>query len=604
MSDSEDVQSESRESTWSSTDEEETTDLSSSPAVLQSPVRSHPPTTLSHTTSVSSLGVPVRSDIDTLLMLANLPTKEVKTMARSSSMTPAQAARIIQRCYRRYHFRTKVRPIEYKTGHERLSFIKEIVQTERTYIHTLEVLVSEYLFPLRKRLSVSDIEAIFGNVEMILKMNRGLYDSLFERRSDPKKFGIGDIFMEFVPFLLLYSTYINNYESSTVRVSELKKSKDFVEFLSQTSKRAGHNFASLMITPVQRIPRYVMLLEGVLKNTEQVHPDYSVLSEVLAKIKKVALQINKNKYIDENVLKLQDIAESFTNINPGPGLQKQKVLLASRTRKFIKEGFLSICHVEGRRVSVFCVLLSDSLIIGDRRGGKLLVKEIHPLLGSKLSRVQEPESQPQPKKPKKGKKLEDTKPVSISLAVSSGEQLTFASPRTNEETLEWEDAFQKTLGSLEAGGENEAWFSKVRTVGDPKKDPRPTQMAKMVTATTEEGASIFIIGGINEAGKPIGDIFRINPKAKLWSQLPSLGDPGVGVGQRLGFTGKLSRCPVWWRVRVRGKALRCQRHVCRNRRVVSPGRDFWAKWISSPKKPCSKHSLRKPTLDLWRRDGW
>jgi hypothetical protein len=42
---------------------------------------------------------------------------------------------------------------------------------------------------------------------------------------------------------------------------------------------------ALLITPVQRIPRYKMLLEDVIKNTPECHPDKKSLTEALEQVK-------------------------------------------------------------------------------------------------------------------------------------------------------------------------------------------------------------------------------------------------------------------------------------------------------------------------------
>ena len=49
---------------------------------------------------------------------------------------------------------------------------------------------------------------------------------------------------------------------------------------------------ALLITPVQRIPRYKMLLEDVIKNTPDCHPDKKSLKEALEQIDALAWHIN------------------------------------------------------------------------------------------------------------------------------------------------------------------------------------------------------------------------------------------------------------------------------------------------------------------------
>lgn len=46
--------------------------------------------------------------------------------------------------------------------------------------------------------------------------------------------------------------------------------------------------------PIQRIPRYVMLLSDLLKHTEPNHLDYKNISTGLNKVQGVATYINEN----------------------------------------------------------------------------------------------------------------------------------------------------------------------------------------------------------------------------------------------------------------------------------------------------------------------
>ena len=50
---------------------------------------------------------------------------------------------------------------------------------------------------------------------------------------------------------------------------------------------------SFLILPVQRIPRYMLLLDALLKFTPPDHPDFNNLTEAIAKVKSVADHLNQ-----------------------------------------------------------------------------------------------------------------------------------------------------------------------------------------------------------------------------------------------------------------------------------------------------------------------
>lgn len=59
------------------------------------------------------------------------------------------------------------------------------------------------------------------------------------------------------------------------------------------------------------IPRYILLLQDLLKHTPPEHVDYENLKEAMATTKKVADAINEGKRDIENKKKMLAIQESF-----------------------------------------------------------------------------------------------------------------------------------------------------------------------------------------------------------------------------------------------------------------------------------------------------
>jgi hypothetical protein len=77
--------------------------------------------------------------------------------------------------------------------------LKEIIATEKTHIHGLEIVKKYFLDPLResKRLPEDVIQSIFMNIEEVLQFNTSLLVQLQERiASSDGKMMVGDIFIE------------------------------------------------------------------------------------------------------------------------------------------------------------------------------------------------------------------------------------------------------------------------------------------------------------------------------------------------------------------------------------------------------------------------
>ena len=62
------------------------------------------------------------------------------------------------------------------------------------------------------------------------------------------------------PFLKMYTSYVNNYQNSLKTLTHLDRISRFADWIKekQTSKACfGMDLSSLMISCVQRVPRYV-----------------------------------------------------------------------------------------------------------------------------------------------------------------------------------------------------------------------------------------------------------------------------------------------------------------------------------------------------------
>jgi len=89
-----------------------------------------------------------------------------------------------------------------------------------------------------------------------------------------------------------------------------------------------------LILPVQRIPRYELLLREYVKNTPEGHPEREVLLSAFAKIQKIAQHINESKRRVENMSKVLAIQNKIEG--------NMDVPLLAPHRRLIKEGNVDV----------------------------------------------------------------------------------------------------------------------------------------------------------------------------------------------------------------------------------------------------------------------
>ena len=210
--------------------------------------------------------------------------------------------------------------------------VKEVITSERSYLRHLEI-VQEYFANKLEELQIlphKDFVTIFGDIPCILQVNKELLNCL-ETAEDR----IGPVFLQLAPYLKFYSTYASDFEKAAQLVEKWTiKSKAFKTFvLSQESRpEIQLKLNSLLITPIQRVPRYKMLLEDVIKKTPEHHPDKNSLHEALKQIGEVAQHIEERLKEHEMTKIMLNIQKSLAGgqpniISPGRRLLKQGKLM-------------------------------------------------------------------------------------------------------------------------------------------------------------------------------------------------------------------------------------------------------------------------------------
>jgi hypothetical protein len=127
----------------------------------------------------------------------------------------------------------------------------------------------------------------------------------------------------------------------------------FRNFLEQNESRpeVQTKLNSLLITPIQRVPRYRLLLQQVLLYTSPADKDYKLIQESVKQIEISIDHINSCVEDQENIQKMLNIQNSLSGRQPN--------IMKSVSRKFIKEGMLYKYASNGAMLKRYCVLFSD-----------------------------------------------------------------------------------------------------------------------------------------------------------------------------------------------------------------------------------------------------
>eukprot|EP00794_Sanderia_malayensis_P017990 gene17990-19786_t len=268
---------------------------------------------------------------------------------------------------------------ERTAARKRKRIVNEIIESEKSYQHHVSLLISLFLIPIKvgSILPRKVIEDIFGNIEAIHSVNVQLLE-LMETED------VATALYKLAPFMKLYALYANNFELSNKTLEDhVKKNSDFATFKDLQESReemGGLKLRALLITPIQRIPRYKLLLENLLEKTTPEHPDYTKLRDACAEVSKVANHINECLRQHENFNRMLGIQKSFN----GDGAPK----ILAPGRKFLREGTLSkVCERGGSKDRMF-FLFNDMLIYAKKESsGSYLCRGVFPLINCMVEQV-------------------------------------------------------------------------------------------------------------------------------------------------------------------------------------------------------------------------
>ncbi|XP_065056008.1 spermatogenesis-associated protein 13-like [Rhopilema esculentum] len=247
-------------------------------------------------------------------------------------------------------------------GEVRSKCINELLTTEKDYVKTLKDVTEGYLIQSRKRpdlFSQDDIAIIFCNIEDILKLHEEFFEKLRRRvnKRDLFKTEIGDLFISHKNDFDLYSEYCNNHPNANIRLHGLQREKRYKLFFESCrliQQMIPLSIDAFLLTPVQKICKYPLQLNELLKHTPVEHPDYGHLQLAVHEMKEVASLINERKKKFED---LNSIAEWQLSVEAWQG---DDVLEVSCEK--VKTGVVESLF-GGKRENIFLSLFDYLLVL-------------------------------------------------------------------------------------------------------------------------------------------------------------------------------------------------------------------------------------------------
>nr|XP_033777590.1 FYVE, RhoGEF and PH domain-containing protein 1 isoform X1 [Geotrypetes seraphini] len=241
----------------------------------------------------------------------------------------------------------------------------ELLQTERAYVSRLHLLDQVFCARLmeearnKSSFPVEVVMGIFSNICSIYCFHKQFLLPELERRmqewdSNPR---IGDILQKLAPFLKMYGEYVKNFDRAMELVNTwLERSSQFKVIVHDVQREEACGSLTLqhhMLEPVQRIPRYELLLKDYLLNLPQDSPDRGDAEKSLQLIATAAEHSNAAIRKMERMHKLLKVYELL-------GGEED---IVSPTNELIKEGhILKLSAKSGMTQDRYLILFNDRLL--------------------------------------------------------------------------------------------------------------------------------------------------------------------------------------------------------------------------------------------------
>ncbi|KDR19096.1 FYVE, RhoGEF and PH domain-containing protein 6 [Zootermopsis nevadensis] len=252
-----------------------------------------------------------------------------------------------------------------ETHHEKKAFYiaEELMTSERVFIDVLKLLNvdfrqavhavgAEQKYPV---IPGAELDKILNSLPQLQSFNEDLLRDLKHRIDNwdcIKK--IADVIVRKGPFLKLYTSYIQNFESQCIYLEECcQKYPKFAKVVKEFEASPRCQKLSLkhyMLKPVQRIPQYRLLLEDYLRHLSPSSPDLDDTQTALKIVCDVADHANRSIKQGDHLSKLLQLQSQLGNyeiIKPG--------------RVFLKDGELFKLSRKGVQPRYF-ILLNDCLL--------------------------------------------------------------------------------------------------------------------------------------------------------------------------------------------------------------------------------------------------
>lgn len=253
---------------------------------------------------------------------------------------------------------------------KRQEVICELIYTERDFVKDLEYLRDFWIKPLRVSNVIPEarkekfLRSVFGLILDVHAVNVKLAEALTKRQQlAPIVRQVGDIMLEHIPNFEPFVRYGAQQVQAKYDFEQEKSTNPaFAKFVEETERLKESRKLELngyLCKPTTRLARYPLLLDAILKSTNDASPDKENLPKARMLVREFLTKVNKESGFAENRLQLMQLSKSLV-FRPG---EEVDLKLTNPHRQIIFKGtFKKRTQDKDNQGDVQCYLLDNSLV--------------------------------------------------------------------------------------------------------------------------------------------------------------------------------------------------------------------------------------------------
>ncbi|KAJ8416657.1 hypothetical protein AAFF_G00325350 [Aldrovandia affinis] len=261
----------------------------------------------------------------------------------------------------------------------------EVLTSEASYLRSLRVLTDHFLDSrdLHDTLIIRDKKTLFSNILRVREVSERFLKDLEERME--KSVIISDIcdiiYYHAQHNFPAYIDYVRNQIYQEKTYSNLMKNIQFATVLARLQESPQCHrlpFMSFLLLPFQRITRIKMLIENILKRTQEGTKEEETASKALASVSKIIEECNSEVGKMKQMEELIYIAKTleFDKLKAVPIISQNRFLEKQGELQEMAKGG-TLFNIRSKFTPIFLFLFNDLLVLASKKSSERYVVMDH-----------------------------------------------------------------------------------------------------------------------------------------------------------------------------------------------------------------------------------